>query len=180
MKEDEERRYFPALTLLICSIAIGGLAYYQFRLKRVDLPDASQGEALEVVIWSVLYFGAVITSWGCLVVLVIRAIMFVFRALFRVAAERGPEVVAKGMETGQKLRADLTDAMAKFDDSPRRRTQLEEAYATAANELENGVVAPGLWAKAFADSEGDEQKRQALYLRYRAEQIVRKANKSKL
>jgi hypothetical protein len=47
----------------------------------------------------------------------------------------------------------------------------EHFYAKVVEELKlHGPVA-GLWAKAFAESNGDEPKSKALYLRYRVEQL---------
>lgn len=43
----------------------------------------------------------------------------------------------------------------------------ETIYATALSEIQTDSVRPGLWAKAFADSEGDENKCKALYIRLR-------------
>jgi hypothetical protein len=45
----------------------------------------------------------------------------------------------------------------------------EAIYAEALSELKSGTVRPGLWAKAFAESEGDENKSQALYIRLRVQ-----------
>jgi hypothetical protein len=47
------------------------------------------------------------------------------------------------------------------------------AFELAADEIDAGKQQKGLWAKAFADSEGDTQKQKALYLRYRADQLMR-------
>jgi hypothetical protein len=47
----------------------------------------------------------------------------------------------------------------------------EDAYEKAAEEIENKSQNKGMWAKAFADADGDEQKQKALYLKYRAKQI---------
>lgn len=47
------------------------------------------------------------------------------------------------------------------------------AFELAADEIDAGKQQRGLWAKAFADSEGDTQKQKALYLRYRADQLMR-------
>ena len=47
------------------------------------------------------------------------------------------------------------------------------AYEVAADEIASGSQQKGLWAKAFADSEGDTQRQKALYLRYRADQLGR-------
>jgi hypothetical protein len=48
----------------------------------------------------------------------------------------------------------------------------ERFYAMVADELRTAGPITGLWAKAFADSEGNESKAKALYLRYRAEQLA--------
>lgn len=45
----------------------------------------------------------------------------------------------------------------------------EAIYAEALAELKAGTARPGLWAKAFAESEGDENKSQALYMRLRVQ-----------
>ena len=47
----------------------------------------------------------------------------------------------------------------------------EALYAMAAEEVANGDVKPGLWAKAFADSEGQESRAQATYLKLRVQQM---------
>jgi len=48
----------------------------------------------------------------------------------------------------------------------------EDMYASALAELQSGTTRPGLWAKAFADSEGDENKSKALYIKLRAQQEI--------
>lgn len=45
----------------------------------------------------------------------------------------------------------------------------ETIYAIALSEVQTNSVRPGLWAKAFADSEGDENKCKALYIRFRVQ-----------
>ena len=45
----------------------------------------------------------------------------------------------------------------------------EAIYAEALVELKSGKTRPGLWAKAFAESEGDESKSQALYIKLRVQ-----------
>lgn len=47
----------------------------------------------------------------------------------------------------------------------------EALYAMALEELSNEEIRPGLWAKAFADSEGDENRTRATYLKLRVQQI---------
>lgn len=46
----------------------------------------------------------------------------------------------------------------------------EDIYATALSELELGGTRPGLWAKAYAESDGDEAKSKALYIKLRVQQ----------
>jgi hypothetical protein len=51
-------------------------------------------------------------------------------------------------------------------------TQSEEfLYETAAKEIENGKASTGLMAKAFSDSEGDETKAKARYVKLRVDQL---------
>ena len=45
----------------------------------------------------------------------------------------------------------------------------EELYAEALRELEQGIRRDGLWAKAFAKSEGNEEKAKALYIELRVQ-----------
>lgn len=48
----------------------------------------------------------------------------------------------------------------------------EHLYAFVTDELRRSGPIPGLWAKAFAEAEGVEHRAQALYLRYRVEQLA--------
>lgn len=48
----------------------------------------------------------------------------------------------------------------------------EDHWATAMNEVESGQRRPGLWAKAFAESEGDETKAKVAYLKSRVQQLT--------
>ena len=50
----------------------------------------------------------------------------------------------------------------------------EDAYIEALNELQKNKTIPGVWAKAMAFSEGDERKAKANYMKFRAEQILKK------
>ena len=47
----------------------------------------------------------------------------------------------------------------------------EKLYEQVLREFESGVRRDGLWAKAFQKSRGDEQKANALYLKYRVQSI---------
>ena len=48
----------------------------------------------------------------------------------------------------------------------------DDLYAAALAEVQAGTTRPGLWAKAFADSEGDENKSKALYIKLRVQQEI--------
>ena len=48
----------------------------------------------------------------------------------------------------------------------------EHLYAKVADELRNHGSIAGLWAKAFAESNGVESEAKALYLRYRVAQLA--------
>ena len=59
------------------------------------------------------------------------------------------------------------------DDSNAFIRKGEEAYYhQALTELESGKVNKGVYAKALADSSGDEAKAQSLYLKYRVQSIA--------
>ena len=47
----------------------------------------------------------------------------------------------------------------------------EEIYELISEEIESSSTKKGLWTKAFSESEGDEQKTRALYIKYRINQI---------
>ena len=47
----------------------------------------------------------------------------------------------------------------------------EEIYELISGEIESNSTKKGLWTKAFSESEGDEQKTRALYIKYRFDQI---------
>ena len=48
----------------------------------------------------------------------------------------------------------------------------ERFYDEVARELQNRKMNPGLWTKAFADADGDNDKARALYIRYRVTQLA--------
>lgn len=48
----------------------------------------------------------------------------------------------------------------------------ERAYSQALSELQSGQAHPGFWARAIAESEGDERKSKALYINLRVQQIM--------
>lgn|SRR5690554_4172934 len=48
----------------------------------------------------------------------------------------------------------------------------EYLYEIVIEELRNSGPKPGLWAKAFSESKGQESMAKALYMRYRVEQLA--------
>jgi hypothetical protein len=49
--------------------------------------------------------------------------------------------------------------------------QDEQAYALAAYEIANREIRPGLWAKAFVEAAGNEQRAQGVYIKLRVAQV---------
>ncbi len=47
----------------------------------------------------------------------------------------------------------------------------EQVHGTVASEIAAGELVPGLWAKAFAQADGNEQRAKAIYIKLRVEQI---------
>ena len=54
----------------------------------------------------------------------------------------------------------------------------EDFWATAMTEVETGQHRPGIWAKAFAESDGDETKAKVAYLKARVQQLTDAAKAS--
>lgn len=86
------------------------------------------------------------------------------------ARERGIDLAAPD-PTDKKQNVELQSAPA-VSAIPPPQPEIN-AFELAADEIDAGKQQKGLWAKAFADSEGDTQKQKALYLRYRADQLMR-------
>jgi DNA-directed RNA polymerase subunit RPC12/RpoP len=51
----------------------------------------------------------------------------------------------------------------------------EAYYAQAAYEMRNKIISDGLWTKAWSDAQGDDVKAQALYIKYRVDDLRRQA-----
>ena len=56
-------------------------------------------------------------------------------------------------------------------------SEQESYYEEALNEMNSGDRRPGIYAKAIADSMGDEKKVDSLYLKYRAQSIMEEAKR---
>lgn len=66
--------------------------------------------------------------------------------------------------------------MGLFDNFKTKKAEarlIEEAlYQEALNEVEQGIRRDGIWAKAIVDSNGEESKARALYLKYRVRSLI--------
>lgn len=60
------------------------------------------------------------------------------------------------------------------------RLAQEQLYEAALQEMTLGQIRNGLWAKALADSDGDEQKVTSLYLKYRVQSMLDETEMSKV
>ena len=56
-------------------------------------------------------------------------------------------------------------------------SEQESYYEEALNEMNSGDRRPGIYAKAIADSLGDEKKVDSLYLKYRAQSLMEEAER---
>ena len=80
------------------------------------------------------------------------------------------QVTAAAKKTSRAAEDIIKEADKKVGVEKEIETE-EDAYERAAEEIENKSQNKGMWAKAFADADGDEQKQKALYLKYRAKQL---------
>ena len=73
-----------------------------------------------------------------------------------------------------RLKRRLISASAPNVSSPQSQQSarpVNDAYAEALSEIEEGRVDKGVWARAFADAVGEAEKAKALYIRARAEAL---------
>lgn len=59
-------------------------------------------------------------------------------------------------------------------------TPKDEHWAQALTELQSSARRPGLWARAFAEAQGDESRAQANYLSARSRQLAQEETENKL
>ena len=67
--------------------------------------------------------------------------------------------------------------MKKYSNFKAPTSEQEPYYEEALNEMNTGERRPGIYAKALADSLGDEKKIDALYLKYRVESLIEEAER---
>jgi hypothetical protein len=81
----------------------------------------------------------------------------------RLHTDPRPMVLNKGASHLESWR------IVQYGGDTRAEVDEEGIYAAAMCELKTGAVREGLWAKAFAESEGNEAKSQALYIKLRVQ-----------
>lgn len=69
--------------------------------------------------------------------------------------------------------ANLADQNKKMRTRVSKSDLEDKAFAEAASELDTNQREAGVWARAFSDAEGDENRAKALYIRYRAQRILK-------
>ena len=123
-------------------------------------------------LWYYLLNAAIITTTLSVAFLVLRGI---FRYALKNKEKAGAiatKAAAATIEATKQAVATVRSEAANVPSSLQRSQRQEDAYARAAEEIEQSVMQKGLWAKAFAEAGGDTQKQKALYLKYRAEQLM--------
>lgn len=90
-------------------------------------------------------------------------------------SETGPEkntdTTTKLFEILQSAPKDNPSLGPETDSESESYLNEEEIYELISEEIESSSTKKGLWTKAFSESEGDEQKAKALYIKYRFDQI---------
>jgi len=55
---------------------------------------------------------------------------------------------------------------------PKKEDQMK-AYEIAGEEIKTNKIDEGLWKKAFVDAKGNENRQKALYMKYRAKEVIK-------
>ena len=83
----------------------------------------------------------------------------------------GKEIV-ESKQSFQKTQSAVIENKDLEPDAEKEEHMIEEEfYELAYEEIESGNLKKGLWARAFSETEGDENKTKALYIKYRFDQI---------
>ena len=105
-----------------------------------------------------------------LVICIVIGLIAMFIVLQGGGRNAAIQVTAAAKKTSRAAEDIIKEADKKVGVKKEIETE-EDAYERAAEEIENKSQNKGMWAKAFADADGDEQKQKALYLKYRAKQL---------
>lgn len=74
--------------------------------------------------------------------------------------------------TDQPTRATMSSSLVHQSLQEGMAVDESAIYTAIANELESGAIDKGLWTRLFAESDGDESKTKAAYIRQRANQML--------
>ncbi len=113
------------------------------------------------------YYAITVLIWVVLIAVVVSLAIFVINLV----KNNFTKTTAKAINVTAQVAEKIATEVRQSSGQQLRSKREEDAFALAAQELELGNIQKGLWAKAFADANGDEQRQKALYLRYRADQI---------
>ena len=109
-------------------------------------------------------------SWGRIFLPIIAAFGAIYIAL------NPKETAVRAVTSAKKTTRAAEEVIKEADKRVGVKKEIkseEDAYERAAEELEEETHNKGIWAKAFSDADGDEQKQKALYIKYRAEQLIK-------
>lgn len=113
------------------------------------------------------YYAVTVVMW----IVLLAVLAGVAVAIFKFVKANFSKTAAGAFNASVNLAEKIAHEVRQSPEQQAKSQREEDAYEIAAKEIEQGVAQKGLWAKAFADAEGNEQKQKALYLRYRAEQL---------
>ncbi len=85
--------------------------------------------------------------------------------------DHNADMLIKLSENNQKAPKDIPSLGPETDAESESYMNEEEIYELISEEIESDSTKKGLWTKAYSDSEGDESKTKALYIKYRFDQI---------
>ena len=85
--------------------------------------------------------------------------------------DHNADMLIKLSENNQKAPKDIPSLGPETDAESESYMNEEEIYELISEEIESNSTKKGLWTKAFSESEGDEQKTRALYIKYRFDQL---------
>lgn len=117
------------------------------------------------------YYAVTVIMWVILLAIAVGLTV----AVVKIVRSNFTKTTAKAISATTEVAERIALEVRQSSGHQLRSKREEDAFAVAAQEVEQGNAQKGLWAKAFADADGNEQKQKALYLRYRADQI-RKEN----
>ena len=151
------------------AIFIGGLVY-----ELTDVRKENKWGYMEKIFppegWIAVIGIAILASF--LGFRLLDLLKFLLTALGVLASETALEATVKVKEGKRKASEIAREADIRVGVGKEIKTE-EDAYERAAEELEHETQNKGIWAKAFSDADGDEQKQKALYIKYRAEQLIK-------